>query len=214
MARYGLIAVSLVIFMMTLAFPALALDSHPIADDYIRADFTVEDGLPDNVINAIVQTENGLWVGTESGLASFNGRDFSTMDLSTAGAPPQGAVHSLLQSSVGDLGGHGCRCRTHPAICSGSVQSGAGWFCWAPEQFRWMRVSSAAGKSLFRRDGVQPGDEIRLDSGIGGEPVTGVENAFLRGMQSSKHFFILSLTGVEWEFSRRERPPVSGFLET
>jgi ligand-binding sensor domain-containing protein len=104
MARYGLIAVSLVIFMMTLAFPALALDSHPIADDYIRADFTVEDGLPDNVINAIVQTENGLlWVGTESGLASFNGRDFSTMDLSTAGAPPQGAVHSLLQSSVGDL---------------------------------------------------------------------------------------------------------------
>jgi signal transduction histidine kinase/ligand-binding sensor domain-containing protein len=104
MARYGLIAVSWVVFMMTLAFPALALDSHRIADDYIRADFTVEDGLPDNVINAIVQTENGLlWVGTESGLASFNGRDFSTVDLSTAGAPPQGAVHSLLQSSVGDL---------------------------------------------------------------------------------------------------------------
>jgi hypothetical protein len=44
MARYGLIAVSWVIFMMTLAFPALALDSHRIADDYIRADFTVEDG--------------------------------------------------------------------------------------------------------------------------------------------------------------------------
>jgi signal transduction histidine kinase/ligand-binding sensor domain-containing protein len=104
MARYGVMAVIWIIFMMTLAFPALALDSHRIADDYIRADFTVEDGLPDNVINAIVQTENGLlWVGTESGLASFNGRDFATIDLSAAGAPPQGAVHSLLQSSVGDL---------------------------------------------------------------------------------------------------------------
>jgi len=33
--------------------------------DYIRTDFTVEDGLPDNVVHTIVETENGvLWVGT------------------------------------------------------------------------------------------------------------------------------------------------------
>jgi Two component regulator propeller len=39
--------------------------------DYIRTDFTVEDGLPDNVVDAIVQTQDGvLWVGTQSGLAS------------------------------------------------------------------------------------------------------------------------------------------------
>jgi len=56
------------------------------------------------VVNAIVQTGNGLlWVGTQSGLASFNGRDFASIDLSTAGSPSQGAVHSLLESSAGDL---------------------------------------------------------------------------------------------------------------
>jgi signal transduction histidine kinase/ligand-binding sensor domain-containing protein len=72
--------------------------------DYIRTDLTVDNGLPNNVVNAIVETENGLlWVGTESGLASFDGRDFSPVDLQPAGSPAQGAIHSLLESSEGDL---------------------------------------------------------------------------------------------------------------
>jgi len=74
------------------------------ADDYIRTDFTVEDGLPNNIIQALVQTQNGvLWVGTESGLASFDGRTFRPINLQTQGSPPMGSVHSLLESSEGDL---------------------------------------------------------------------------------------------------------------
>jgi signal transduction histidine kinase/ligand-binding sensor domain-containing protein len=72
--------------------------------DYIRKDFTVEDGLPDNVVNAVVETENGLlWVGMNSGLASFDGREFTPVDLQATGGLAQGAVHSLLESSKGDL---------------------------------------------------------------------------------------------------------------
>jgi signal transduction histidine kinase/ligand-binding sensor domain-containing protein len=72
--------------------------------DYLRTDFSVENGLPNNVVNAIVQTENGLlWVGTDSGLASFDGREFSPIDLETAGARPQGGIHALLESTKGDL---------------------------------------------------------------------------------------------------------------
>jgi len=72
--------------------------------DYIRTDFTVEDGLPDNVVDAIVETQNGmLWVGTQSGLASFDGRQFSPINFQAEGLPAQGAVHSLLESSSGDL---------------------------------------------------------------------------------------------------------------
>jgi len=74
------------------------------AGDYIRTDFTVENGLPNNVVNAVVETENGLlWVGTDSGLASFDGREFSPIILETAGLPAQGGVHSLLESLGGDL---------------------------------------------------------------------------------------------------------------
>src|ERR1700683_494654 len=72
--------------------------------DYIRTDFTVEDGLPDDVINAIVETQNGLlWVGTGAGLARFDGREFIPISLHTAGHPAQGGVHALLESSSGDL---------------------------------------------------------------------------------------------------------------
>ena len=97
-------AESCLIFMIMLAATALAQKPSRMTDSYIRTDFTVEDGLPDNVVNAVVQSENGLlWVGTQSGLASFDGRDFTAIDLSTAGFPSQGAVSALLQSSEGDL---------------------------------------------------------------------------------------------------------------
>jgi signal transduction histidine kinase/ligand-binding sensor domain-containing protein len=72
--------------------------------DYIRTDFTVESGLPNNVVNAITETTNGLlWVGTDSGLASFDGREFSSIDFEIAGIPPQGGIHALLESTSGDL---------------------------------------------------------------------------------------------------------------
>ena len=55
-------------------------------------------------MNAIIQTGNGLlWVGTESGLASFDGREFIPIDLHIAGAPHQGAVESLVEAANGDL---------------------------------------------------------------------------------------------------------------
>ena len=84
--------------------PAQAPTESMTPADYIRADLTVEDGLPDNVVNATVETENGvLWVGTQSGLASFDGRQFRPMTLLAEGEPAQGAIHSLLESSTGDL---------------------------------------------------------------------------------------------------------------
>jgi signal transduction histidine kinase/ligand-binding sensor domain-containing protein len=75
-----------------------------IDDSYIRADFTLEDGLQNNIVNAIVQTRNGLlWVGTDSGLASFDGREFTPIELHIPGLPAQGAVNSLVQGANGDL---------------------------------------------------------------------------------------------------------------
>jgi signal transduction histidine kinase/ligand-binding sensor domain-containing protein len=89
---------------LTAAISAQSDVAAPLADQYVRTNFTVEDGLPDNVVNAVVQTSNGLlWVGTDLGLATFDGREFRAVDLSRGGTRPQGAVHALLQSSNGDL---------------------------------------------------------------------------------------------------------------
>ena len=83
---------------------AVAPSEASIESDYVRTDFTIEDGLPDNTVNVIVQTQNGLlWVGTESGLASFDGRIFTPVRLRIPGAAPPGAVSALVEGADGDL---------------------------------------------------------------------------------------------------------------
>src|SRR5260370_29160711 len=95
---------SCLVCVMTLAGSVVALGSSRTTDDYIRTNFTVEDGLPDNIVNAIVQTGNGLlWVGTESGLARFDGREFIPIDLHIPRSPPQRSLSSLMEASNGDL---------------------------------------------------------------------------------------------------------------
>src|SRR5216683_277848 len=67
--RCGISIRSCLACVMTLAGSVVALGSSRTTDDYIRTNFTVEDGLPDNIVNAIVQTGNGLlWVGTHAGV--------------------------------------------------------------------------------------------------------------------------------------------------
>lgn len=45
--------------------------------------WTTADGLPQNSVNAILQTRDGyLWVGTFGGLARFDGSTFSLIDRS------------------------------------------------------------------------------------------------------------------------------------
>ena len=73
------------LILLALSDPKQAFAEQPasLADQYIRTEFTVEDGLPDAVVNALLRAENGLlWVGTESGLATFDGREFRRIPLS------------------------------------------------------------------------------------------------------------------------------------
>jgi len=88
---------------MWLVCQALALDPRQPASSYLRTNFTVEDGLPDNQVNAITQTRNGfLWVGTDSGLARFDGEHFTQIRLGAEKSkePP---VNFLLNAEDGAL---------------------------------------------------------------------------------------------------------------
>ena len=58
----------------------LALDPAQPAGSYLRRTFTVEDGLPANEINSIIQTHNGfLWIASDGGLARFDGQRFAAI---------------------------------------------------------------------------------------------------------------------------------------
>ena len=70
---------------------------------YVRKDFTVEDGLPDNNVNAIIQSRNGyLWVGTQGGLARFDGQHFTLVRLRGEHSR-EVPVTALVSASNGDL---------------------------------------------------------------------------------------------------------------
>src|ERR1700678_4735586 len=58
----------------------LALNPHKALTQYSRGVWTQAQGLPQDTIRAITQTEDGyLWLGTDEGLSSFDGYDFVTL---------------------------------------------------------------------------------------------------------------------------------------
>lgn len=68
--------------------------------------YTTEDGLPSNSVQAVLQTRSGhLWVGTEDGLARFDGRDFQTFHIGNqpALAATGGDVADLAEDAAGTL---------------------------------------------------------------------------------------------------------------
>ncbi len=100
-ARFRRSAIGFLILQMWFVWQALALD--PQASSYLSRDFTVEEGLPDNEVNAITQTRNGfLWVGTDGGLARFDGEHFTQIRL-RAGKRKEIPVSFLVTAEDGAL---------------------------------------------------------------------------------------------------------------
>jgi signal transduction histidine kinase/ligand-binding sensor domain-containing protein len=64
----------------------------------------MENGLPQNTVQAIAQTRDGfLWLGTEAGLVRFDGASFQLFDRTTDPRLPGNDIRCLLESSDGSL---------------------------------------------------------------------------------------------------------------
>lgn len=78
--------------------------SKPAADEYSRRVWRVQDGLPQNRIQAISQTSEGyLWIGTSGGLARFDGVRFVVFDRSSNTAIRDDSILALCPSRDGSL---------------------------------------------------------------------------------------------------------------
>jgi signal transduction histidine kinase/CheY-like chemotaxis protein/ligand-binding sensor domain-containing protein len=63
-----------------------------------------EEGLPQNTVPAIVQTRDGyLWLGTELGLARFDGLHFTVFDKTNTPELKSNSIYTLLQDRSGNL---------------------------------------------------------------------------------------------------------------
>lgn len=74
------------------------------ASGYTARAWQVDEGLPDNLVQAITQTPDGyLWVGTRAGLAKFDGVHFSRYDARNTPAIKNSSITALYTSGDGAL---------------------------------------------------------------------------------------------------------------
>ncbi len=82
--------------LLLLAGQALALDPDKAFHHYVRNQWSIEEGLPQISGLAIAQDRTGyLWVGTQAGLARFDGVRFTTFDPETAPGLRGMFIHDL-----------------------------------------------------------------------------------------------------------------------
>jgi len=104
-AVVGLIFVLLYLVYLPAAYAqgTPALDPHKALTQYLIDAWTVDDGLPQGSVIAIVQTPEGyLWLGTQEGLARFDGLELAVFDK-RRGALPNNSVSTLVYGHDGAL---------------------------------------------------------------------------------------------------------------
>ena len=89
--------------MCVLTRGALALDPHKSLTQYSRTVWSQEHGLPQDTIRAIAQTTDGyLWLGTDEGLARFDGYEFVVFNKDS-GDLPGNSITALAAARDGSL---------------------------------------------------------------------------------------------------------------
>src|SRR5687768_11924219 len=82
----------------------LALDPNRSLNEFGHQAWLTENGLPQNTVQAIVQTQDGyLWIGTQEGLVRFDGLNFSVFDKENTPAFKSNDIRFLQQDRQGRL---------------------------------------------------------------------------------------------------------------
>jgi ligand-binding sensor domain-containing protein/signal transduction histidine kinase/CheY-like chemotaxis protein/HPt (histidine-containing phosphotransfer) domain-containing protein len=90
---------------------ALALDPRKAITQYNYDSWQTEDGLPQNSVQAIVQTHDGyLWLATQEGLVRFDGVRFAVFDRENTRQLERNHIQTLFEASdhslwIGTIGG-------------------------------------------------------------------------------------------------------------
>jgi signal transduction histidine kinase/ligand-binding sensor domain-containing protein len=90
--------------MLFLAGTVQALDPNRTMSQYIRDQWSAEQGFPGGAVYAIAQTNDGyLWIGAENGLVRFDGLSFRLYNHTNTPVFPTGPVLGLTTDTDGTL---------------------------------------------------------------------------------------------------------------
>lgn len=91
---------ALALGLQLLTAPVRALDPSRAITQSMRETWLTEQGLPQNSVTAIQRTRDGyLWVGTEEGLARFDGTRFVVFDRHTTPELASGSINTLAEDA-------------------------------------------------------------------------------------------------------------------
>src|ERR1035437_2864479 len=95
-ALRGFLATAL---LLGCALPGQALEPITPLANYGRHSWGMENGLPQNTVQALLQTRDGfVWLGTAVGLVCFTGHGFAVFDRNSTPALPGSDVRCLLET--------------------------------------------------------------------------------------------------------------------
>jgi ligand-binding sensor domain-containing protein len=106
MRRSGCVHLLNLVFSLLLSSGATvyALDSPRELSQFGHEVWLTENGLPQNTVHAIAQTQDGyIWIGTEEGLARFDGVKFTVFDKQNTPEIKSNYIRSLLADRQGAL---------------------------------------------------------------------------------------------------------------
>ncbi len=90
--------------LLLFSTPARAIDPDRALTQFPHEVWKVEDGLPQNSIQAILQTRDGyLWLGTQEGLVRFDGVRFAVFNKRSVKALKSNYILTLFEDSHGNL---------------------------------------------------------------------------------------------------------------
>lgn len=90
--------------LLSISGTAYALDSARELSQFGHEVWLTENGLPQNTVHAIAQTSDGyIWIGTEEGLARFDGVKFTVFDKQNTPEIKSNYIRSLLADRQGAL---------------------------------------------------------------------------------------------------------------
>lgn len=105
-----------------------ALDPNRSLNEFGHQSWLTENGLPQNTVQAIVQTQDGyLWIGTQEGLARFDGLNFAVFDKENTPAFKSNDIRFLHPDRQGRLWistSYGLVCRHDGKFTSYTVNEG------------------------------------------------------------------------------------------
>jgi len=91
-------------FLLGYALNSGALEPTTPLASYARQSWVMENGLPQNTVQTLLQTRDGfIWLGTEIGLVRFDGNTFTLFDRNSTPALPESDVRCLLEGRDGAL---------------------------------------------------------------------------------------------------------------